>query len=573
MLSFPACAALLSFFPIAPLGPSAAVPWPVPALDEGYDLVVLETPHRVVMGGTLDLRVLGRPGNPYVVFGDVGRQLTVFGNLWIHLDMGPHLFLAAEGRTGADGRGALHRLKVPDLPFLDGSVLYFQAFAVEPGAFGGLAASDGKKVTFHKELRQPLITLLTVNGIPRDQNGSEIAEGRLTVPPTGFSIDLRFDDRGRGAIDPGSLVVTADRPLGGGAIRPGVNLARFFTVTATDATAVVSTAWAFPPNQTITLRATIKNRAGVVAPMETYTVNCRNWTRFNKPFRTRQLWLLDFDRHDLDNSGVKDYREDLLLFGLGSDAKAVSGPSANVDQWTRRTIQTLLRGYFKVGRPDGVNVDFVLKRPAGTHATICIGGLNRWPANQLPPGAKGTTGAAFLNPWNQRKNIVDCFGFVGVHPRSIHKLFSGVPQFQAVFGPLNKNPVGQDPVDGVVTAPGFDPTKGTARQKQRYAEIKAGVDAFSKAVAFILTQETCHSMGLVPNGRPGAGGLLGGLAFGHSTNGHFDDGRGNFMSGNNSTPAPATRPNLSLIWGHFQSGRGHFTPLNWAYLRERLINL
>ena len=79
-------------------------------------------------------------------------------------------------------------------------------------------------------------------------------------------------------------------------------------------------------------------------------------------------------------------------------------------------------------------------------------------------------------------------------------------------------------------------------------------------------------MGLVGSGRlPGA--LLGGEFYGHSTNAHTEDGQGNFMSGNNSTPAPgAMGPNLAAIWSHFQSGRAHFMPLNWAYLRETIIN-
>jgi hypothetical protein len=182
-----------------------------------------------------------------------------------------------------------------------------------------------------------------------------------------------------------------------------------------------------------------------------------------------------------------------------------------------------------------------------------------------------TTGAAFLNPRNQLKSILDCFGQVGVHPRSIYHLFKDVPAFAVVFGPLQATPVGNHPEDPTVTAPGFDPTQGTPAQQARYRQIEAGVGALAAAVAFVLTQETCHSMGLVPTGNL-RGGLLGSLTWGHSTFGHFDDGLGNFLSGNNSTPAPAQLSNKSLIWDHFQSGRAHFTPLNWAYLRERVIN-
>ena len=190
----------------------------------------------------------------------------------------------------------------------------------------------------------------------------------------------------------------------------------------------------------------------------------------------------------------------------------------------------------------------------------------------MPPGANGTTGAAFLNPNNRRKNLVDCFGLVGVHPRSIYLIFKEVPAFKRVFGPLQRNPVGNDAEDPVVTQPGFDPSTATVRQQQRYKEILDGVLAFARATAFVLAQETSHSMGLVRGGRLGPGTFMGAHNYGHSTRGHFDDGLGNFLSGNNSTPAPAQPANLALVWDHFQSGRGHFTALAWAYLTETVID-
>ena len=41
--------------------------------DEGYDLLLLDVPHRAVMGDLLKFSVRGRPGNPYLVLIDVGR--------------------------------------------------------------------------------------------------------------------------------------------------------------------------------------------------------------------------------------------------------------------------------------------------------------------------------------------------------------------------------------------------------------------------------------------------------------------------------------------------------------------
>jgi hypothetical protein len=552
----------LSAFLIAP--PIAPLP------DDGYDFLVLDMPHRAVMGGALQFAVRGRPGNPYVVFGDIGNRAARFRRLPLHLDLSPALFVAAMGTLPAHGSGA-HALGLPNVPSADGLVLYFQAFGTDAGVYDGWTASDGKAVTFHKELNQPLISLLTVNRIPRDQNGAEPGEGTLAVPVTGFTVDLFFDGRSQGAIDPQSLVVTADQPLGGGAVPPGTNLAPFFSFALDRASAVVGPSWAFPAGGIVKLTADVKNAGGASAPQETYTVRSFVHSDFARPFATKQIWWIDFDAHDLDRTGVPDYREDLVLFGLGNSASDRTGPSARIELRARERVLEKMRKHFALGTPEAINIDFSIVRPGGTHSRICVGGRNGYPRSQLPPGAQETTGAAFVDPQNQTKTEVNCFGFVGVHPRSIYWLFKDVPAFQTVFGPLQSNPVGNDPDDPVVTDPAFDPTRGTASQRARWVTIEGGIEAFANAVSFILVQETCHSMGLV---EPGIlnGGLLGGYGYGHSTDYHFDDGLGNFMSGNNSTPAPAQPANLAMIWGHFQSGRAHFTPLNLAYLQERVVN-
>lgn len=541
-----------------------------PVFDEGFDLLVLETSGRVVLGDPLRLEVRGRPGNPYLILVDAVRQTTrVKGSVWLQLQLGPAAFLAAWGVQSAGGR-AVHTLRTPAVAALDGVTIYAQALGADESSPGGLTASDSKAVVLERERGQPLITLLTLNRIPADANGSEPREGSLFVPPTGASVDIFFADRGKGSIDPKSLVLTADVALAGGSIKPGTNLASFLNVTGSLASGFVTKAWEFP-NSYITLKAKVKNANGVESAEQSFRFLATPFPNGIRPFGSKQLWYLDFLRHDGDQSGVPDYREDLVLFGLSSDPKQASGSSFNVFEWTKKQVQDRLRKNYGIGGADAANIDFLLKRPSGTHATICVGGRNPYPRSQLPPGAQETTGAAYLNPRNRIKTYVICGGVLGVHPRSIYYLFKDVPAFRTVFGPLIKTPVGKDQDDSVVTAPGFDPGKGTPRQKQRWQAIDAGVKAFANATAFILTQETAHAMGLVAAGRL-PGGLLGSPAYGHSTSAHFDDGLGNYMSGNNSTPAPAKPPNLALVWDHFQSGRGHWTPLNWAYLRERVVN-
>ena len=541
--------------------------------DEGNDFLVLELPHRVVLGDPIRLAVRGRPQNPYLVLADVGRKLTVFNQVFIHLDLGPALTVIGAGALGANG-AAFHEVPTPRDPALENFTLYFQALGDDAAVVRRLSASDGKSCTLLRDDGQPLITLLTVNKISRDQNGAEIGEGGLWVPTTGFTIDLAFATRGRAPIDPSSLVVTCDKALGLGAVPPNTNLAQHFTFANGDSTAsaTVAPSWAFPQNTTVTLTATIKNTSAAAAPSESYTFKADVFRYYTQPFVTKQIWYLDFDRHDMDRTTVPDFREDLLLYGLGSSAVETAGPSFAVNAMARAEIQAQLRGFYGVGSAEAVNLDIVITRPAsGVYATMCVGGRNSYPLSALPPGAKETTGSAYVNPNNTTKNLVCCDNNLGVHPRSIYYLFKDVPAFQGVFAPLQANPVGRDPDDPIVTQPGFDPLLGTARQKLRHAEIASGVKAFAKAVAFVLAQETGHAMGLVAPGPFANRGLLGGQFYGHSTEWHSDDGQGDFMSGNNSTPAPAEAPNLAMIWDHFQSGRAHFSALSWAYLRERVI--
>ena len=547
---------------------SAARPLP----DEGNDFLVLDMPHKVVLGDPIKLSLRGRPNNPYLVLADVGRKLNPWNGVFIHLDLGPALTVIGSGFLPGNG-SAFHQIATPRAPELENLTLWFQGFSDDASVVRRLAASDGKSCTLLRDSGQPLISLLTVNKIPRDQNGQEIGEGTLWVPTFGFTIDLAFATRGRAPIDKSSLVVTCDKALALGTIPPQTNLAQYFTFGNGDSTASapVLQSWAFPANTTSTLTATIKNTNGVLAPAETFTLRADIFRPSTQPFVQKQIWYLDFNRHDLDLNSIPDFREDLVLFGLGNNPTETVGPSFEVDQQARKEIQTQLKANYGIGTPDAVNLDIVLAPPTGTYATICVGGRNSYPASQLPPGATETTGAAYVNPNNAVKNFVICNNVLGVHPRSIFNLFKAVPAFVATFSPLQQNPVGNDPDDPIVTQPGFDPQLGTPRQKLRYTEIQNGIRAFSRAVAFILTQETSHAMGLVEPGSFAQRGLLGGQYYGHSTDYHSDDGQGDFMSGNNSTPAPSQPANLAMIWDHFQSGRGHFSALAWAYLRERVI--
>ena len=74
--------------------------------------------------------------------------LNVPGNGWTLL-VNPALILAVSysGPAGVPGVGKLTLpATLPDDPFLDGLSIYFQAVAGDPGASGGIAATDGLEI-------------------------------------------------------------------------------------------------------------------------------------------------------------------------------------------------------------------------------------------------------------------------------------------------------------------------------------------------------------------------------------------------------------------------------------------
>jgi hypothetical protein len=159
---------------------------------------VLEVAPKVVLGDPIKIAVRGRPGNPYLVAADVGRKQAVFSGAVIHLDMGPFLTIFGSGTLAPNG-AAVFEVPTPRAPVLENLTLFFQALADDAAVPRRVAASDGKSCTLLRDDGQPLITLLTVNKIPRDLNGAEIGEGGLFVPTSGFTIDLSFATRGQRA--------------------------------------------------------------------------------------------------------------------------------------------------------------------------------------------------------------------------------------------------------------------------------------------------------------------------------------------------------------------------------------
>lgn len=418
------------------------------------------------------------------------------------------------------------------------------------GAFGaGFGASGGPVDA------TPPSLVVSLDDIPDDQNDL------LVVPPEGFQITLALDSAGGSAVDVDSLSVTSDQFLGPHA--PGVELAPLFSTTPTRAVYEVPPGSDLPlTSHFLTVR--ISDAAGNEAS-QVYGFAVRNFA-YGPPLENPQIVFLDFGQ-DRSGGPEVDFVEDLRAFGLSSDA----APAVEATMVGLVSSEIVGRAHGFYGReadgspgPDAANVFFVGQAPGGTYSRLCVGGASALGATFL--------GASSLDQNNLLESQDECGSTpnFGVFPAGLDDIWGNNAEFQATFHPLMTSkggtPVGEDPLDPVITAPGFDPATAGAAELARYAVVANAVDGFAAAVAAVAAHETGHLLGLTAHG-PVPGGLYGG------TYGSKAD--------HNVTPQGGTPAvnHLMNAGGSFSfdsiTGRNGwlppmFRPLSWAYLRDRI---
>jgi hypothetical protein len=397
--------------------------------------------------------------------------------------------------------------------------------------------------------------LVTLNDIPAAMNA------RLAVPPDGFQITLHFDSAGGSAVDVDSLSVTGSRDIG--PYPAGAELAPLFTVTPTRAV------WTVPPGTDLartrhTLTAHIDDYAGNRARDEGFDFAVRDFA-FGPPMGNLQRVYLDFD----GNRGPGSFTEDLRAYGLASDATPAAAAleprirALVIDEIVRRVGP--FYGIDLDGRPgpDAANVVFTSEDPGPPRARLCVGGDSEAGGPLL-----GTTD---LDPHNFREHSDDCSGDHGVFPPAMARLWSTDPDYRAAFDPVDParggQPIGEAPGDALLLDPDFDPRAATPAQRERRRVLRTAIHAFAQALATVIAHEAGHAFGLVSSG-PVPKGLYGG-----------GDGP---TADHNVTPEGAT-PSANFLMnagGSFRfgevTGRGGFSlptfrPLNWAYLRDRVV--
>ncbi|MCG8588430.1 MAG: hypothetical protein MJE66_03995 [Proteobacteria bacterium] len=401
----------------------------------------------------------------------------------------------------------------------------------------------------------PPAVFVTLNDIPDDMNDL------LVVPPDGFRITLHLDAAGGSVLDPATLTVTCSQAVG--PYPPGAELGSQFSVTPTRAV------WEVPTGSDLArttheITVWVQDAAGNDAT-ETFGFAVRDFA-FGPPLENLNTFFLDFDQ-DRSLSPEIDFIEDLREYGLSSAAT----PALETQMRDRLVAEIVARVYPFFDRgPDGspgvdpVHVAFSAALPAGAHSRVCVGGQS-----SLGPSFLGAT---TLDPNNANETTDECASSGnGIFPQALDNLWSGNPEFQAAFSPLDPGlggtPVGEHPDDAAVMAPNFDPATASAAELARHLEIENAVDAFAQAIAGVTAHEVGHALGLVAHG-DAPGGLFGGLSGGRRDH--------NVTAGADATPAENFLMNAGGSFTFQElTGRGGeslpvFRPLNWAYLRNRV---
>lgn len=218
----------------------------------------------------------------------------------------------------------------------------------------------------------PLITNLTVNGIPDHLNGSAAngggspGGGRLKVPQNGFTIDMEYSDAGGTGVSRTIADFTISANVVVQSLSAGSNLSGLFPATHvhvgdSSASFLVPSTVTFPTGA-VTLTARVKDTAGNQSLALTFTVDVASATTSILPLEgSPDVWNLYFNRdHEttvfnfagrdvastnndsISPNSVADFTEDLtghgFMGGTGASGLVNSGGGLQMQQAARNWI-------------------------------------------------------------------------------------------------------------------------------------------------------------------------------------------------------------------------------------------
>lgn len=416
----------------------------------------------------------------------------------------------------------------------------------------------------HEYDRLPPFVAATLNGIADQRKRSQ------TLPPDGFTIDVRANDTVHYAVDLASVEVV----LRGASPTPDPD-ALFALASCTPGRLSVRLPASLAlANGDYELEVRLRDLSGNQASSGPLPFRVAPFAPEVQPFERLQVVWVRFDM-DRDSNGKPDFTDDLLRLGLIAEGDPI-GRNARVEAIVRDGL--LAAAHELYGRtPDGrsasagaVRIRLTHRRPLGVpHMQIAVGGLDPEGARNRTLGAEST--GILGRAWYDYRNSSVTDTNVGTRPglgvfpgelllfqAKLH--FQVYPSYTTVWAraflplapALQGTPAGRHPLDATVLAPGFDFDNAGAEQRARYLAVFGAADDWAVANGVILAHEIGHSLGLTAPG-PNPLGL------------HGDDSLHNEASELSDVMAP------SVSYEALVSLPYAFRDLNLAYLRQRLL--
>ncbi|MCA8942170.1 MAG: hypothetical protein KDB80_06375, partial [Planctomycetes bacterium] len=444
----------------------------------------------------------------------------------------------------------------------------------------------------------PTISLLTLNRIEGELNGTGAAGGTLQVPRSGFTIDVSHADVST-SVDTNATFISSNVTVSvnGSGRAPGTDLSDGFQLSATASLSnfTVPASVQFPDGAQ-TLTVIVSDITGMSSSAATFAFRVRNLENNLRPFEAQQLWYLDLSR-DIETisttlaltataNGTPDFEEVLIACGI-LDNDPIPNVLGSFDSnevvmgELRTRIVTELGTLFS-----GVNIAFTFDNfgmsfPAG-ESSVAFGSA---PFSQMCIAGSGTAtpstvlGSALID-YNNTTDEDDCqtaFGpsntRLGVFPHAAVFLgFASGPasEFRMTYDTfrpaIGGTPIGDDGTDGARL---LEVVAGTnVGADARIDAMDAAIQKMARLVAVVTAHECGHSMGLVAND-PMPVGLYGndpvnfplsGSQPASNADGHIE----------NTTLFPAGAQNVmspAINFEAAQSTSTTFNTLNLSYLR------